>query len=100
MKRQFIIEKYEDFTEEEKILYLQEGYDGVHNQIKDEKGNLTDFDLYIFIHDKDFYNKYKLLFVEEKNLIERYILKKMLEQTKWYIDESAISAMVIYDTTK
>lgn len=77
IKRQFIFDNYEDFTEEEKLLYLQEGDDGVHNQVTEKGGKLIDFDLYIFKYDREFYEKYKLLFNEEE-IKKKYLMNELM----------------------
>ena len=82
IKRQFIFDKYKDFTEEEKLLYLQEGDDGLHNQIAEEGGRIIDFDLYIFKHDKEFYEKYKLLFNED-TIKKKYLISELMNGAKW-----------------
>ena len=82
IKRQFIFDEYSDFTEEEKILYLQEGNDGNHNQITEEGGKLIDFDLYIFKYDREFFSKYKLLFNVDE-IKKKYLMNELLNGAGW-----------------
>ena len=81
IKRQFIFDEYSGFTEEEKLLYLQEGDDGNHNQIAEEGGKLIDFDLYIFKYDREFFNKYKLLFNVDE-IKKKYLINELMIDVK------------------
>ncbi len=77
MKQLLVEGSYEGLTEEQKVFFCQENDVAITD---DER--VISIQLYIYKHDREFYEKYKLLF-DEKDIKTQLAHDMLMRGTKW-----------------